>query len=352
MMSITGLSGKAQTVLGPIAPDQLGITDTHEHLLIDFRCVFQEPETASQRGIAYAPVSLENLGWVRYYWTSSLDNLQLLDEETAIEEVALYRRVGGQTVVDVTNIGINRDPLALARISRATGLNIIMGSSYYIGSTHPTDMNEKTVEAIADEIVADLTTGVGNTDIRAGIIGEVGCSWPWTESERKVVHASALAQQRTGAPLTIHPGRYETAPLEIVAFLQEVGADLSRTVMCHIERTIFKWDTLMALAGSGCYLEYDLFGHESSYYPLEPSTYMPSDAQRIDQIGRLISEGFVDRVLLAQDVCAKHRLAHYGGHGYDHLLKNITPRMVLRGITEEQLNTMLVENPKRLLTFV
>jgi len=171
------------------------------------------------------------------------------------------------------------------------------------------------------------------------------------ENERKVVHASALAQQRTGAPLLVHPGRHETAPLEIVAFLQEVEADLGRTIMCHVERTIYRWENLMTLARTGCYLEYDLFGHESSYYPLEPSVYMPSDAQRIEQIGRLIAEGFGDHILLAQDVCSKHRLARYGGHGYDHILKNIVPRMKRTGITEEQLNAMLVDNPRRVLCF-
>ena len=279
-MQISSAAGKAETVLGPVAADQLGVTDTHEHLLIDFRCVFQEPQEASQKGLAYAPLSLENLGWVRYHWTSNLDNLQLLDEETAIEEASLYTRAGGRTMVDATSIGIGRDPAALTRIARATGLNIIMGCSYYVGPTYPDDMDQTMVEAIADEIVADLTVGVGGTGIRAGIIGEVGCSWPWTENERKVVHASALAQQRTGAPLLVHPGRHETAPLEIVAFLQEVEADLGRTIMCHVERTIYRWENLMTLARTGCYLEYDLFGHESSYYPLEPSVYMPSGWSR------------------------------------------------------------------------
>ena len=71
----------------------------------------------------------------------------------------------------------------------------------------------------------------------------------------------------------------------------------------------------------------------------------------MEQIGRLIAEGFGDRILLAQDVCSKHRLARYGGHGYDHILKNIVPRMKRTGITEEQLNAMLVDNPKRVLCF-
>lgn len=133
----------------------------------------------------------------------------LLDEGTAIEEANLYVRVGGKTIVDATSMGIGRDPLGLARIARATGLNIIMGSSYYVAKVHPSGMDEKSVEELAEEIIRDVTEGVGDTGIKAGIIGEVGCTWPWTDNERKVVHASALAQQHTGAPLLIHPGRDE-----------------------------------------------------------------------------------------------------------------------------------------------
>ncbi|MCZ6865763.1 MAG: phosphotriesterase-related protein [Chloroflexi bacterium] len=344
------LSGKVQTVLGPIGPDDLGVTMTHEHLMIDFRCVFLEPQEASKKGLAYAPISMENLGWIRYNWRSNLDNLTLFDEETAITEASRYVRAGGRAMVDATSIGIGRDPVALARIARATGLHVVMGASYYVGSTHPPDMDQRTVEQLADEVVRDITEGVDDTGIRSGIIGEIGCSWPWTDNERKAVRAGGIAQQHTGAPLLIHPGRHEAAPMEIIAELRKTGADISRTIICHIERTIYDWNKLVEVAGAGCYLEYDLFGHESSHYPFAP-TDMPSDAQRMDQIAWLIGQGFVENILLAHDVCTKHRLARYGGHGFDHILNNIVPRLRQRGVTEEQVHTMLVENPKRVLTF-
>ena len=324
---------------------------THEHLLIDFRCVFQMPSEASKKGLAYAPLSLENLGWVRYNWNGNLDNLTIFDEEMVIAEVGRYTRAGGKSLVDATSIGIGRDPLGLARIARATGLNIIMGGDYYVGSTHPPDMDGRTVEQLADEMVRDITEGVGDTGVRTGIIGEIGCSWPWTDNERKAVRAGAIAHQRTGAPLLIHPGRHQDSPMEIIAELKETGADLTRTVICHIERTIFDWSKLLELASTGCYLEYDLFGLETSHYPFPGIPYMPSDAQRIDQIARLVGEGLVERIVVAHDVCSKHRLARYGGHGFDHILENIVPRMRRWGITEEQVHTILVENPKRVLTF-
>ena len=82
----TPLSGQAQTVLGPIAAEAMGITLPHEHLLIDFEVMFKEPPTGSERGLSRQPVSLANLGWIRQHFSSNLDNLQLLDEKVARDE--------------------------------------------------------------------------------------------------------------------------------------------------------------------------------------------------------------------------------------------------------------------------
>ena len=177
----------AQTVLGPLDPAELGPTSTHEHLLIDFLCMFTPPSEASQKHKAYQPVSLENLGWVTYNPFRNQDNLLLLDIETAISEAMLFKRAGGGTIVDATTIGIGRDPKALAAIARATGINVVMGAGYYVDAVHPAELSEKTEAEIAGEIVADITTGVDGTGVRAGIIGEIGCTWPLTDSERKVL---------------------------------------------------------------------------------------------------------------------------------------------------------------------
>jgi len=350
-MTANRLSGKAQTVLGPVSPESLGITLVHEHLLVDLGSGFSLPEAASERALAYEPVGLENLWWVRRYFTSNLDNLRLLDETTAIAEAGRFKRAGGQTIVDVTSIGIGRDPCGLARISRATGLHVLMGSGYYTGNIHPPDMDRKTEDEITREIVRDVTVGVGETRICAGLIGEIGCSWPWQENERKVVRAAAHAQQETGAMLMIHPGRDVTAPLAIVRELERAGAVLSRTIMCHIERTITDIAGVLELAATGVCLEYDLFGQESSFYPLS-SIDMPNDAQRLAQLEVLITKGYLKQILIAHDICTKHRLTRYGGHGYDHLLRNVVPCMRGKGFTEEHIRSILMDNPQRLLCFV
>src|SRR6266404_115917 len=197
------LSGKALTVLGAIDAASMGVTLPHEHLLIDFAVMFKEPAAASDKGLAYQPVSLANVGWVRQNFNANLDNLCLLDEQTALDEIMLFRRAGGQTVIDPTNVSLSRDPVALTRISRATGLNIVMGAGYYVAAAHPGDMDTRSENSIVREIVREVTVGVGDTGVRAGLIGEIGNTWPWTENEKKVVRAQASARGESGARIRL-----------------------------------------------------------------------------------------------------------------------------------------------------
>ena len=122
------MKGKAVTVLGPICPEELGITTPHEHLQIDMNSWFEEPEEASQKIHSYEPVRLDNLSWVKQNLFNNRDNFLLLDAVESTREIMEFKRFGGNTIVDVTNIGIERDPVALKKISIETGINIIMDS--------------------------------------------------------------------------------------------------------------------------------------------------------------------------------------------------------------------------------
>jgi len=357
-MGVKGLSGKVQTVLGTIDAEDLGVTLPHEHFLVDTAVRFREPKVPSEKFMAHQPVTMQNLGWIHYHPTSNLDNLQLLDEKVATSEASRYKIAGGDSVVDMTNIGLGRDPLALARISRATGLNIIMGSGYYVKETIPSEI-KLTEEIITEEIVHDITVGVDNTGIRAGIIGEVGTEWPIRDIEKMSLRASAHAQKQTGAPMNIHCGNSPACPFEIIEVLDKAGADISRVVMSHIDIRIFDHDTRVQLAKAGCYLEYDCFSFEGWYQrrmvlsednPIKCD--IPNDAERINQIMALINEGFVNQILISHDHCLKYRLWHYGGPGYAHILENVVPLMREKGMSEEHINTILIDNPKRLLQFV
>ena len=350
-MSSSAIKGKVQTVLGPVEPSTLGPTTTHEHLIIDFTFMFREPEGAEAQRLAREEISLENRGWIAYNHYSSLPNLLLTDVDTAVDEAIAFKAAGGGTIVDATTIGIGRDPNGLARVARESGINVVMGAGFYVDAVHPPGMDSRTEDDLVRRIVEDIENGAVGTGVRAGIIGEVGCTWPLTDNERKSLRASAVAQRETGAAISIHPGRHETAPMEILEVLDEAGADIGRVIMGHLDRTIAEFDTFRSLAETGCYLEWDLFGNESSHYPLSDLD-MPSDSQRMDIIKRVIDElDCDDRVVMAHDICTRHRQIKYGGHGYAHIFENIVPRMRRRGFSEEQVRALTRDNAARVLAF-
>jgi len=350
-MGIPELTGKVQTVLGPILPEELGVTLPHEHIVCDGTCWFVEPSDATAKAMAHHPVTLDILWWLRYHFFQNWDDLQLLDEQEGIDETLRFKYAGGNSIVELSNIGLGRNPMALARIGMATGLNVIMGSGYYIAASHGPDMDAKTEEEIAEEIVRDITEGVGKTDIRAGIIGEIGASWPITKNELKSLRAAARAQRITGAPLNVHPGQHEGACMEIVRILEDAGADLTRTVLDHVDRAVREPQNRSQLAKTGCYLEYDLFGREG-YYPMtERVIDLPNDTQRVNEIMNLIDEGYLNQILISQDIWNKIQRCRYGGWGYAHILRNTVPVMRAKGLCQEMIHTIMVQNPKRLLAF-
>ena len=349
-MPSSQMQGLIQTVLGPIEPSDLGATSTHEHLYIDFSFMYR-PAEDSAIDLSDEQITMQNLGWIRRNYYSCHANLQLMDVETAVEEVGLYKAAGGGAIVEATTLGIGRDAQALERISRESGVHVVMGAGFYVDAVHPGDMDSRTVDAITEKIVGDVRDGVDGTGIKAGIIGEIGCTWPLTDNERKSLAGAAAAQRETGAAILIHPGRHPDAPPEILEVLDENGTDISRVIMGHLDRTVFELDQLLSIAASGCYLEWDLFGNEGSYYPLADLD-MPSDAQRLDLIKDVVDAGYADRIVIAQDICTNHRLVRYGGHGYGHILENIVPTMRRKGFSEDAIDAITVGNPAQILVFV
>ena len=347
------LIGKAQTVTGLIDAEQIGITTCHEHIFWDMSDYFREPATAIERGLAHQPVSLENLYWVRAHSAGNIDNMRQTDEQLAVSELLRFKLAGGGTIVELSQDGMARDPSGLARVARATGLNIIMGCGYYSAFSHPADMDQKTEEAITQEIVQEIMVGVRDTGVRSGIIGEIACSLPLTQNERKVLRACAVAQRRTGAAINVHPSISDEIVIENIEILKDAGADLTRIAISHVDGFEFSLPTLRKILEAGCYVEYDGFGHSLYHF-----VYMgrvvneQSDIQRIDSIMQLIDEGYINQIVIGQDMFFKCSLVAYGGYGYAHILDNLLPFMRVKGMTDQQIHTLLIENPKRLLQFV
>ena len=344
--------GKTPTVLGLVDPDSLGVTLPHEHLLVNHVHVyFTEPEEASDRRMAHLPITMENLHWVKLHALSCVDDLFLSDEDVAIKEAVMFKLSGGGTIVEMSNIGLCRDPLGLVRIARATGLNIVMGAGYYIAASRSSENLAKSEQEMAEVIVKDIVEGVGDTGVHAGIIGEIGCSLPLEETERRALRAAAAAQQRTGVAINVHPSPSDDVVLEIIKILDGAGADLSRTVISHCDCFAFSPATCRELMAKGCYVELDTFGHAGIFPPYQ-GQYLdtPSDIKRVNDLVQFIADGYINQLLVAQDNFFKHQLTTWGGYGYAHILRNIVPVMRSKGLSHEQLNTLLVENPTQLLT--
>ncbi|TFH34296.1 MAG: phosphotriesterase-related protein, partial [Dehalococcoidia bacterium] len=345
---VTHLSGKVQTVLGRLSPDELGITLPHEHFLIDIRNYFEEPAVIGDLALAYQPIALENLDWVRHHPLQSKTNMVLDDEREAIEEALVFGLAGGQTIVDCSERNHKRDPRALMRISKSTGLNVVMGTGYYVWPSHGPDMDNKSEDEIYQEFVQDIVEGVDGTGIKAGIIGEIGISSPMHPNEEKTLRAGARAQKSTGAAIYIHSPRDEKDPLKVVNLLTNLGADPQHIVMCDVDRTLLTHERRLELAKTGCFLEWDHFGQLDYYF--RPEIDMPNDRYRVRDIIELAQAGYLSQVLMSHDICQKVMRRKYGGHGYAHILQYIVPVMRAKGMRNEEINTILIENPKRLLT--
>jgi phosphotriesterase-related protein len=295
------------TVLGPIDPTEMGITHTHEHLLID---------------------AMDHYGG--YDFVND-------DEEMAVEEMQNFKRLGGRTICDVTLDEIGRNPQALARIAKAAEINIVMGCGWYREFGYPREVQEKTSNELAEILIREIETGVQDTGIRAGVIGEIGTGRHFIKpAEERVFRAAALAQQRTGLAITTHTTRWGSLALEQIAMLREFGADLTKVIIGHLgDRRGVKH--LLPIAEKGVYLEVDNIGYLD---------YQP-ECVRADNVAALVKEGYVDRVLLSQDIFSLQHLKYHGGRGHGYLLEVFLPMLRERDVKDEDIHKMLVINPAR-----
>ncbi|GMQ75051.1 MAG: phosphotriesterase [Gammaproteobacteria bacterium] len=333
-----------RTVDGDMAPGDLGPTMMHEHVICDIT-----PPDLAASGAPEVEITLENVWEVRHHWCRHMGNNRLTDEATAVAELTRLRDAGGSVVVDVTTAGIKPAPAKLRRIARASGIDIVAGCGCYTEEFVDPAVADQGVETLAGEMIRAIVDGFDDGDVQAGIIGEIGCSDAWTVLERRVMQAAVVAQRETGAAITVHPGRRPEAPAEVVTFVAAEGGDVERTIVGHIDRTVFDDDTLFRLADTGCVIEYDLFGIEQTYYPFQDID-LPNDGMRLLAIRRLIDRGHLDGIVISQDICTKTRLRHHGGHGYAHILANVVPMMRRRGFDDAEIDAILVANPRRLLS--
>jgi len=308
------------TVTGTVAPNELGPTLTHEHL--------------------YCDISAHS---------GKTDNI-LTDVSLISTELAHYRKAGGNTIIEVTPIGIGRNPLCLRDISLKSGVTIICGIAFYDEKTYPDWVNHTSVDRIADFFVREIQDGTQG--VKAGLIGELASrnqpasnchDYKLSENEARVFRAAAQAQKRTDVAITTHAslGRPGLAQLRV---LEKAGADLEKVAIGHCDAQCHDdlakdLEYYLAILKTGAFCEFDLIGWEE---------LIPDEA-RAQRIASLIQLGYERKLLLSTDTCRRSQLYHYGGRGFDFLWYSFLPRLRKLGVTEAQINSMLVQAPRKLL---
>ena len=190
-------------MLGLIEPAALGRTLMHEHVLCDIR----PPGTRSDNDLG-PEITLENTWQINYgRGLKRAGRKYMLDlEDIARTEVAMMKHDGGDAIVELTCGGLSPDPAGLKRIAEGTGVHLVMGCGYYVNDYQDPRNHGRQVDDFAEEMIGQILHGAWGTDVRAGMIGEIGCQAPWTELERRVMQGALIAQQETGGGHQRPPG--------------------------------------------------------------------------------------------------------------------------------------------------
>ena len=336
-------SGHVMTVLGPIPVEEMGVTLMHEHILLDASSKWTPMCDCAEQRPGEQKVHIGILGALRMNPLMNRDNCRLLDPDTAVHELTRFKLLGGRTVVDPTNIGMGRNATALQQISHDTGLHIVMSTGFYLESSHPRYVCDRTIAELAAQLIFDVGGAPECPDVIAGLIGEIGVSAAFTPGEEKSLRAAARASAATGVPLSVHLPGWHRHGHRVLDIVEDEGADPAHTILCHMNPSHIDSDYQHALAERGSWLEYDMIGMD--YYYADDDAQCPSDEENARAIKALVDAGYGNRLLLSQDVFLKMMLTCYGGYGYGYILEHFVPRLRRHGITQGQLDALLVGNP-------
>lgn len=340
-----------QTVTGPMALSEVTRICPHEHLLLDLRHEAIEPTTQKEKDLFYGDITMETLGELRRNPYIVQKNLLLSDEEMAVKEVKYLMDAGCNLLVDLTSIGIKRDVLALKRISEKTGLKIVCGCGQFVHDSGIDRYRGMSAEKIAEDMIRDIEVGIDGTDIKAGAIGEIGTSEKIYPEEERGLEAAAIASNRTGLPIFVHTYPWSRAGLDAIELLTSRGVTTDKICICHMD-VRFDEEYMRTVMNRGAYLEFDNLGKEYVFEPAEGSFAggpFETDVDRVRMLKKLVDAGYKDRILLSNDLCLRASLHAFGGWGYDHMFKNFIPMMKMGGISQESIDTMIDENPRRFL---
>lgn len=336
-----------QTVLGWIEREAVSAVLPHEHILSDLRPLVEPVDN----GVFYEKVALHNYGELSRNPYAVLDNAVLDDREAAIDEFIRLNKTGFNLVADVTTADFGRDVRFLRELSQKTGVHIVAGCGCYVDGSVREEWKQKSVTELREMIFTELTEGIDGTDIKAGVIGEIGSGEKISEYEYKFLKAAAEAQRETGFGMHIHACLWNREGLNALDYAVNCGADACKVCVDHAD-VLLDRDYILGILDRGAYVEFDDFGKEY-YVDRENRNLLKNsfahDVQRVERIKELIERGYVSQILITNDICLKSMLHAYGGWGYDHIPRHILPMMEDYSISKQDIDTIIRENPLRFL---
>jgi phosphotriesterase-related protein len=324
-----------ETVTGPVAADDLGTTLIHEHLIFRDEAVHAQWPHAPTVRESEPPESVKPGG----------------EFAAAVESARAVVERGGRTIAEPTGMFGGRDVEFSRRVSEETGLQVVPCTGIYTYDYLPPYFQFRDEDAMADLFVHDIEEGIQGTSIRAAFLKCAADEPGVTPNVEKVHRAVARASVRTGAPIMAHSRpASETGPRQVEIFLDE-GVEPSRIQIAHTGDTD-DLDYIERLLDAGVYIGMDRYGLEI-FLPME---------RRNATVTALLERGYAERMFLSQDFCATldwyppevgRQLLESGAAkdlSMTLLFDQVIPTLRESGMTDDLLQTMMVENPKRWLT--
>jgi len=312
---------QVETVRGPIDVGSLGVTLMHEHVF-----VLNEE--------------------VRQNYPADWD--EDVRVEDAVAKLTALRERGCQTIVDPTVLGLGRDIARIQRVAARTELSIVVATGLYTYAEVPFYFRYRTpgsagIDPMTSMFVRDITEGIAGTGIKAAFLKCAIDEQGLTPGVERVLRAVCRAHAETGAPVTVHTHPRSGTGLQVLRVLREEGADLRKVVLGHSGDSA-DLDYLTELADAGCLLGMDRFGLDV-ITPFE---------DRVATVASLCERGYAGSMVLSHDAAcyidwfppaaipAFAPSWHFG-----HLFDDVLPALRERGVQQEQIDTMLVANPRR-----
>jgi phosphotriesterase-related protein len=304
------------TVRGPIDTSRLGATLMHEHIFV---------------------LNAEMMQTYPQAWGNEEQRLQ--DAARRLNELAAN---GVGTLVDLTVIGQGRYIPRIQRVAERTTLNIVVATGVYTFGDVPFFATLRTVEAMTQLFVQDITSGIGDSGVRAGILKCATDAAGVARGVDRVLRAVAQAHRATGAPISTHTHVATRRGLDQQQVFREEGVDLSRVIIGHSGDST-DIDYLEEVLAAGSYLGLDRFGID---------TILPFE-ERVGVVVRLCERGHANRLVLSHDCSCfidwfpeEGLQQRWPNWHYLHIHRDVIPALKLRGVTDEQVEAMLVGNPK------